>query len=316
MNKPFKTFDEQIAILKSRNLIIDDDECVKEILSQINYYNVINGYKNIFLKRDLNGNLVSPEKFKDGAEFDELYSLYSMDTELKQTIFPYILRFEKLLKTSCSYHFAKEYRESYSYLQMKNYSNEKSDLEIVLKNLSTLSSMVNTNKRGKPAIKHYVDNHNEIPIWVLINFLTLGNVSYFYNALSNTLQAKISRDFGERFTKEYSIKEKVEAGELADIIRIFNLFRNIIAHDEVMFSTKLKRAVSVSKFEKFFGDKFKGCYLSDVVILFKLVLPKVEFMELISKLDKIFESYKEKFVSVKLEDILKISGFDFKLSEI
>lgn len=36
MDKPFKTFEEQINILKSRNLVIDNEEYVKEILSQIN----------------------------------------------------------------------------------------------------------------------------------------------------------------------------------------------------------------------------------------------------------------------------------------
>lgn len=41
MNKPFKTFEEQINILKGRNLVIENDEYVKEILSQINYYNTI-----------------------------------------------------------------------------------------------------------------------------------------------------------------------------------------------------------------------------------------------------------------------------------
>lgn len=47
--KPFKTYDEQIDILKSRNLEIKDKSKAKDILSQINYYNLINGYKDPFL---------------------------------------------------------------------------------------------------------------------------------------------------------------------------------------------------------------------------------------------------------------------------
>lgn len=46
MSKPFKTLDEQISILKSRGLIIPDEEAAKLSLLCNNYYNVI---KNIML---------------------------------------------------------------------------------------------------------------------------------------------------------------------------------------------------------------------------------------------------------------------------
>lgn len=52
--KPFKTYDEQIDILKSRNLEIKDKSKAKDILSQINYYNLINSYKNPFLIKMIN----------------------------------------------------------------------------------------------------------------------------------------------------------------------------------------------------------------------------------------------------------------------
>ena len=42
MSKPFKTLDEQISILKSRGLIVHDDESAKLSLLCNNYYNVIN----------------------------------------------------------------------------------------------------------------------------------------------------------------------------------------------------------------------------------------------------------------------------------
>lgn len=45
-DKPFKSFDEQINILRSRGLIINDVENAKIILSTSTYYELINGYKN------------------------------------------------------------------------------------------------------------------------------------------------------------------------------------------------------------------------------------------------------------------------------
>lgn len=47
-NKPFKRYDEQVEILKLRNLTIADEEKAISILSKVNYYNLINGYKKYF----------------------------------------------------------------------------------------------------------------------------------------------------------------------------------------------------------------------------------------------------------------------------
>ena len=318
MSKPFKTLDEQINILKNRNLIIDSYEYAREILSQINYYNVINGYKSVFLKRDLNGYLVSPEEFKQGTTFEELYSLYLMDFELKKTIFPYLLRFEKLFKTSCAYYFSEKHTEPYSYLQMKNYADDKSCLTSVLKNIATLSNLLSSNNKntGKAAIKHYIDNYTQVPLWVLINFLTLGNISYFYNSLNNSLQSRIAKSFSSRFKKDYNSKEKIEAGEMIEILKISNYFRNIIAHDEIMYSFKVRKASSAKKFNKYFKSNYTGGSLCDLIMVLKLVLPKEEYKCLISDVKNIFSKFEEKFKTVKIEEIMQIAGFKSSWEQI
>lgn len=318
MDKSFKRFDEQINILKSRKLIIDNDEYITDILSQINYYNVINGYKSIFLKRDLNGVLVSPEEFKQGTTFEELYSLYLMDFELKKTIFPVLLRFEKLLKTACAYYFSEKYTEDYSYLQMKNYSNDASNLTSVLKNIATLSNLVSSNNKntGKPAIKHYIDEYSNVPLWVLINFLTLGNISYFYNSLENSLQSMIAKAFSTRYKKDYSSKEKIEAGEIIEILKISNYFRNIIAHDEVMYSFKIRKVSSTQKFKKYFNNDYNGETLFDLVMLLKLVLPKEEHNLLILEIKDIFSRFEKCFKTVKIEEVMELAGFKSNWEQI
>lgn len=42
--KIFKTIEEQILILKERELIIENDNEVREILESTNYYNLINRF--------------------------------------------------------------------------------------------------------------------------------------------------------------------------------------------------------------------------------------------------------------------------------
>lgn len=42
--KPFMSIDDQIQLLKNRNLIITDEEKAKTVLSTVNYYRLINAY--------------------------------------------------------------------------------------------------------------------------------------------------------------------------------------------------------------------------------------------------------------------------------
>ena len=70
-----------------------------------------------------------------------------------------------------------------------------------MKNIGTLSNAIsreNENSNDKKSIKHYIKKHDIIPLLVLVNFLTFGNISYFYNYLDESLQNKIARAFGER----------------------------------------------------------------------------------------------------------------------
>ena len=160
MSKPFKTYEEQIEILLNRGLNIHNPEFSKTILSQVNYYNLINGYKTPFL--DFETTQDGEEKYKLGSSFDEIYALHEMDRELKEVVFSSLLRFEKLLKTSCAYHFSDLHREgSYPYLQIENYSTSKHQLNYTLKTIGTLSNAIsreNKNSNGKKPIKHYIKN--------------------------------------------------------------------------------------------------------------------------------------------------------------
>lgn len=48
MPKPFMTYDQQIAKLKEKQLIIPDDAKAKEELRRVGYYALITGYKELF----------------------------------------------------------------------------------------------------------------------------------------------------------------------------------------------------------------------------------------------------------------------------
>ena len=69
MEKEFKTIDEQIELLQSRNLHIENENIARKILLNNNYYYLINGYKDVFLDKNS-----KEEKFAGGTTLEEIYS--------------------------------------------------------------------------------------------------------------------------------------------------------------------------------------------------------------------------------------------------
>lgn len=81
--KEYKTFNQQLTILRNRGLIVPTDGKPKRFLEQENYYNVINGYKDLFLLKDTHGKPVEPETYLSNAHFNELKTLFLFDRELR-----------------------------------------------------------------------------------------------------------------------------------------------------------------------------------------------------------------------------------------
>lgn len=309
MSKPFKTFNEQIDILEKRGLIVDNREEAVNILARVNYYNIINGYKSIFLERDLKGKIIQPERFKENINFKQIYNLYKFDNNIKSILFKYLLQFERELKTLCAYHYSEEFQTDYAYLQMSNYSNDENDMEVVLKNLAFLSNHINEKVKINGAIKHHKNKHGNVPLWVLINSLTFGNVIYFYKSLSESLKDNIARVFGERFKNDYSSNEKLDVVVLIEILRISNYYRNIIAHNESIFLFQLRKRTKIALFKKFWDYKYKGKNLFDLLMAIRLVLPIEEYKALYKEMDNTINEYKDKFTVVDISEILQLVGF-------
>ena len=114
--KQFKTYDELLDILVDKGLGIDNRTHAIRILKQEDYYNLINGYKTLFVIVD---DASKKERFKEKASFEEVYSLYAFDRELRTLLLPYLLKFETNMKSSISYHFSSRYRKIHSYLEVK-----------------------------------------------------------------------------------------------------------------------------------------------------------------------------------------------------
>ncbi len=195
--KEYKTFNQQLTILRNRGLIVPTDGKPKRFLEQENYYNVINGYKDLFLLKDTHGKPVEPETYLSNAHFNELKTLFLFDRELRFLFLKYLLIFENSFKTVISHEFSRKYPKANSYLDIANYRED--DPKGVLKQISILTKTIHDNVGAKGAIKHYIEDHGSVPLWVLVNYLTIGNLSYLYGALKDSEKNIIAKYYAEKY---------------------------------------------------------------------------------------------------------------------
>lgn len=234
----FKTYDEQLQILKERGLIINNESLAKQFLTVNNYYNVINAYKSLFIKTD-----VTPEKYIEGASFDEIISLHKFDKDLRIIFSNIIIKIERTIKSIIAHELSKKCpNHDCDYLNIDFYDTSiimdknavqpvtlASEVIRVLNN--ELTSAIDHNDE---MICHYKNKYNKVPLWVFINKLSFGTISKMYNALKSTdkdcIAAKISR----------ISNINISAKELSNAIKVLVYLRNKTAHDQIIYNFSSK----------------------------------------------------------------------------
>lgn len=229
----FKTIDEQINILKDRGLIIHNEERAKRYLLTNNYYNIINGYSKFFQDRK--------DHFISGATFNEIRELYWFDKEFKQVLLNGILNAEHHLKSIAAYRFAEAYPDiKYPYLQIDNFN--PNGLNHNWQLISKLSRILSSNcTYDNNTIHHNIYSHNDVPIWVIVDYFDFGTLRTFIKSLPQNIQNKIAVDCIE------FINDNVAGFSGAFPINIMNSFiknihetRNICAHNNRLLMFKCR----------------------------------------------------------------------------
>ncbi|MFV8064949.1 Abi family protein [Streptococcus pluranimalium] len=248
--KPFTNINQQINILKSRNLIFKDESRARQLLLRYGYYEIINGYKNSFL--DLSN---KTEKFLPDTTFEHLYSLYDLDKDIRKIVMQATLEIELTLRTAIAYTIAEDFGVSREdYLKLRNFrqgeiaflsdGTRTNERNILLHHLSTI------HKRNIEPLIHYRTKHGHIPPWILLKESTFGNLVHLYRLLK-----------GPQKTKVISICYNIPIENITDNIKsLFNdsisvilSFRNRAAHSGRIFNFKSNK--HFLKFNDYFHIK-------------------------------------------------------------
>lgn len=320
--KPYKSHNQQIKILRERGMNIPKGAAASKvirILEKENYYNVINGYKDIFLEKNpVSGEIIKPEKFKRGTSFDEVSALYYFDRELRNLCLKYLLKIESALKSTISYRFSEKFKgQTNPYFNLNNYTDNPHKTLDVAKNIATLSNAISYKSRDN-SINHYLSEHGTVPLWVLVNILTLGNINHFYGCLDDELQNTIAKDFSDYFNRDgWKIDNKnihLEARDVQGILKIINNFRNVCAHEEILYNHTIKRLPQVRNIEEYLkinlSNRDGNLFL--LLTMLRFYFTKKEAKDFFDQFKQLINEYisQIKNESVEFELVLLTMGFD------
>lgn len=324
-DKPFKTVKEQIEILKTRNLIIPDEEKATTELRLKSYYKLINGYQNPFWAQT--------DYFQSGTSIYHILLLYTFDELMKDELLNRFLSLESKLKTIIAYEYCKVYG-ALGYENKDNYCVDESNsklqdfFNVINKikhdatiDINALKGSTNNNPESsqpktfkyKP-VGHYLQNHNGVPLWVMMECLTLGNVSVFFELIPVDVKKAIADKISHISNEQYSYKD------IKIMLKTLTILRNTCAHSNPLYNFKMKNNISSNSFVKRvkteYGDLNTNNLAAGFIIL-SAFLPEKDVINSFDIIKTYFESCKKSYSDRANAKIMDSMGFDLiKLLDI
>ena len=304
--KPFLTIEEQVELLKKRG--VETTEETGAVLLREGYYSIVNGYKKPFIDESAS-KAAKDDRYAPGTTFDSLYDLFSFDRSLREVTFHYLIRAEATARTAISYCFAEAHRDPEDYLLQSSFCSKYEygrygmDPEEYAEELSGLTGILGrrAKKSESDFVAHYRKEYGSVPIWVLPNDLTFGNLEHFFNLMKpaerSAVCKAISTSTGRLGDKTLGFFD-VDSARVS--LEVLVKFRNICAHDERLYCARVGGRKSVN--------------YAKMVWMLERYLTKKEFYLFLVELTQLFEEGLSR--NEALAEVLQDLGFDELLEEV
>lgn len=258
------TYEEQIDILKSRGLIIEDEDEAVGILRSIGYFR-LKGYCLSLYKP-------GTENFKPSTSVKRLQAIYQFDNDLRGVTMRACQRAEVRLKAAIGMTLALEFGPI---LPVAAFDDPK---KIEAWNGKVRDAHAQGDSRKEAYVRHYLDDYKEFPIWVDLELSTLGNVSKLFSWLNSDMKKKIA--------EEYSVRDVY----LKNWVHILTVVRNICAHSSRFYGRFLPLAYLIpGKYRDYFQNR---TYFATVFVLSHL-LTAPEFENYFDNLKAVTDEYSD-----------------------
>ncbi|MCI9263556.1 MAG: Abi family protein [Oscillospiraceae bacterium] len=285
-DKPFLTYESLVVKLRDeKKLTIPEgtEAHVIQLLKKCGYFFLVSGYKNLFKASD--------GTYLPGVTIDDLFALYQFDNTLRNIFFNSIQIIEKEIKSLLSYSFTKAYGDDQQqYLSALHFdthpgcSDEAARQAAVRKLISVLVSVA-LPPSGHEYIDHQWKNHQNVPLWVTVKALTLGNISKMYSLCHPSVQSGVAREF-----------PGVSSKTLVGMLDVLTLLRNVCAHNERVYNFSIPKSRTIENMPVHgklgIVQNASGAYrqgkndLFAVVVCFKYLLDGEDFRLALGQLDQ------------------------------
>lgn len=272
--KSFKTIDEQLDILISRGLKVNNKEKAKKFLLHNNYYRV-SGYSLTLRNHDV---------FFKSAEFQNIVDIYNFDHELRHIILEYIEIIEVTVKSVYSYIFTKQHG-SIGYLNPNFFTNTDKYNDIIQK----AEAQKKARLPHEAYLKHYIEDLNqEVPFWAYVDLLTISNISFLYTISETDIKNEVASEFGLTMKKGSQI--------FAKYMHSMTIIRNLCAHGSRLYNRLFEQKPSLNRKEQALLIKdeqgnIDNSHLYGFILIMRRLLSKDDFEEMKKKIINLTKTY-------------------------
>ena len=305
MEKQFRSLNEQIDILKSKGLIIEDENEAKEILLRENYF-FINGYRVLLM------NSYADKSFIVGSTFRELHGIFLFDRYIRNILFKYLMMIENHLKSVISYQLSLKYGyRDKEYLNPRNFTSDRDKHRRVRDIIDKMKRQIRINGNHHMATMHYINNYGYIPLWVLVKVLSFGIVCELYLILKKEDQISIADIFG------------VNTDYLENFLPILSNYRNLCAHEDIVYEHRTEKGILDTPYHEMLNiPKMDNEYIYgkndifSVMIILKYLLIKDDFRMMMKEIEYEIEKLDGIVNSISIDKILDRMGIPKNYMEL
>lgn len=206
VDKEFVTYEQQVELLRSRGMVIEDADFAISVLRRVSYYR-LRGY--YFM--DLQGG--PHAQFDQSTTFETIWRRYLTDQGLRHLLFSAIDVVETRVRTLIGYQLG-ERLGPFGYLDSSHFNNEDHHRGFLR------ALRLETERSTELFAQHHRRKYQgRMPIWVAVELISFGTLSKFYRNMIRLDQKSVSLSLGIP-------SEDV----LVAFLRALTILRNICAH--------------------------------------------------------------------------------------
>lgn len=219
MGRTAITLDEQIALLRSRNMTITDEEKAKEILFDVGYFRMGFYWFPFEVTYPLKHHRT--HEFKEGTDFDTAVKLYYFDFNLRNTLLKPLSRIEIAFRTKVAYIVSNHFRNSPTWFvdtAVVSSSQARSFGRKVYKQILEKTPTIALHHR------HHI-NDKYAPAWKTLEYMTLGEVVKLFKSIKDDgLKLQVAHEFGVKMLPTFE-----------SYLNLIKNLRNTCAHGNVLY---------------------------------------------------------------------------------